>query len=85
MFKRKARRTSKPMPLKVKPITQQGFGYEMPPEPALLHIYFEQAGLPQETQRFLKAFTETNWRGPQGQPYRNWKVLASAWIKKLTH
>ncbi|MFD0749119.1 hypothetical protein ACFQZS_03135 [Mucilaginibacter calamicampi] len=84
MIKRKARRTSKPTPIKAKPITQQGFGHEIPPEPALVHIYFEQAGFPREAQRFLKAFTGTNWCGPQGKPYRNWKVLASAWIKKLT-
>jgi hypothetical protein len=83
MIKRKARRTQTSQARQ--PITQKGFGHEMPPELALVQIYFEQQGSLGEAGNFFSFYRDSSWCGPKGKPYRNWKVLASAWIKKRTN
>lgn len=83
MFKRKARRTSSPTPIKAKPISQQGFGFEMPPEFLLVEIYFDQDGYSGESENFYSFYRDAGWHSPKGKPYHNWKVLATAWLKKV--
>jgi len=77
-IKRKAKRTT--VKRKVRPSAQQGFGYEMPPDKQLVDIYFDQKGHTEQAGLFYEHYRETNWRSPNGTPYRNWKVLASDWI-----
>jgi hypothetical protein len=82
MIKRKAKRTTalpggRP---KIKPSAQHGFGYEMPPDRELVDIYFNQKGYPEQAGEFHAHYQESNWRSPNGTPFRNWKVLASDWL-----
>ncbi|MCQ6957334.1 hypothetical protein [Mucilaginibacter aquariorum] len=83
MIKRKAKRITKPIHKATGPITQRGFGHEMPPEQALVQIYFEQQGMEKEGTLFFKFYDRTDWCGPRGRPYRNWKVLAVRWISNI--
>jgi hypothetical protein len=82
MFKRKAKRFQD----KTKRITvvdslvNQGFGYEIPPDPCLVEIYFDQKGLHEQTAAFYQFYEHAGWCSPKGTPYRNWKVLAITWI-----
>jgi hypothetical protein len=82
MIKRKAKRTTalQAARRKVKPSTQQGFGYEMPPDRQLIDIYFDQKGQTEQAALFYDHYREAGWCSPNGTPYRNWKVLASDWI-----
>jgi hypothetical protein len=80
MIKRKAKRISRPIHKLTKPITQQGFGHEMPPCRALVNIYFEQKGMLDEGDIFYKFYDKAKWRSPKGTAYGNWKVLAARWI-----
>jgi len=77
-IKRKAKRTT--VRRRARPSAQQGFGYEMPPDKQLVDIYFDQKGHTEQAGLFYEHYRETNWRSPNGTPYRNWKVLASDWI-----
>lgn len=77
-IKRKAKRTT--VRRRARPLAQQGFGYEMPPDKQLVDIYFDQKGHTEQAGLFYEHYRETNWRSPNGTPYRNWKVLASDWI-----
>jgi hypothetical protein len=83
MIKRKAKRIIKPINIAIKPITQKGFGHEMPPELTAVQIYFDQAGFAHGSDRFFKFYDQAGWRGSRGTLYRNWKVLATCWIAKL--
>ncbi|MGN6398297.1 MAG: hypothetical protein ACTHMI_22180 [Mucilaginibacter sp.] len=77
--KRKAKR----LPVerrKPEPITQNGFGTEMPPQQRLVDIYFDQKGLAVQAAIFYAHYEKAHWRSPKGTPYRNWKSLAGEWI-----
>jgi len=77
--KRKARRV--PVECrKPEPITQNGFGTEMPPQRRLVEIYFDQKGCSEQSSEFYKYYEQANWSSPKGTPYRNWKLLAGDWI-----
>lgn len=77
LFKRKAKR--KPIAPACSAV-QKGFGYEMPPDPAIVQIYFEQKGMPGIVQSFLDKFGQMKWKSRKGTPLRNWKVLAADYI-----
>jgi hypothetical protein len=80
--KRKAKRFKpRPQPEKKLPVSQQkGFGTEMPPDYALVAIYFDQKEAAAQAPSFFRWYESINWTGPRGAPYRNWKILASDWI-----
>lgn len=80
--KRKAKRFQPRQKHEVKlpPITQKGFGTEMPPEYPLVAIYFDQKEAPNQAAAFFKYYEDVNWTRPRGSHYRNWKVLAADWI-----
>jgi len=78
MNKRKAKRTASQQ--KTKASEQKGFGYEMPPDRQLVDIYFDQKGHTGQAAVFYEHYRESNWRSPNGTPFRNWKVLASDWL-----
>lgn len=82
LFKRKAKRLPAERRSIPKPeaIVQKGFGNEMPPQRALVDIYFNQKNQPQQAALFYEHYTDANWRSPKGTPYRNWKLLAGEWI-----
>lgn len=82
IVKRKAKRTKVQLqPDKKLPVSKQkGFGTEMPPDYALVVIYFDQKEAPIQAASFYRYYQEINWTGPRGAPYRNWKILASDWI-----
>jgi hypothetical protein len=82
MIRRKAKRTTalQVSRRKVKPSTQHGFGYEMPPDWQLIDIYFDQKGQTEQATLFYEHYRGSNWRSSNGTPFRNWKVLASDWI-----
>jgi hypothetical protein len=66
---------------KKKPVSKQkGFGTEMPPDYALVIIYFDQKEAANQASSFYNWYESINWTGPRGAPYRNWKILASDWI-----
>jgi len=79
-MKRKARRINLKPGHRPKPSTQNGFGFEMPPEPVLVEIYFDQKGYTTEAVAFYSFYDAADWRSPRGTPYRNWKILATDWI-----
>jgi hypothetical protein len=82
IVKRKANRFKpRPQPEKKLPASkQQGFGTEMPPDYALVVIYFDQREAPSQAASFFRWYESIKWTGPRGAPYRNWKILASDWI-----
>lgn len=65
---------------KPEPISQKGFGTEMPPQKILVDIYFDQKGFAAQADAFYAQFEKADWRSPKGTPYRNWKLLAGDWI-----
>ncbi|PAW92296.1 hypothetical protein CKK33_01820 [Mucilaginibacter sp. MD40] len=77
MIKRKAKRRLKPI---LSNERKKGFGYELPPCPHFVDIYFDQKGLPEQAQIFFKYYDDLSWQSPAGTPYKNWKVLAAEWI-----
>jgi hypothetical protein len=77
MLKRSAKRNSGKAPPKSK---KKGFGYEMPPDRELVHIYFDQKGLAGQADSFYKFYDHAYWQSARGTPFRNWKVLAADWI-----
>jgi hypothetical protein len=80
-LKRKARRTMANKPgRKPKPSAKQGFGFEMPPDRELIHIYFDQKGFTDQAAVFFQYYEEADWRSRKGTAYRNWKILATDWI-----
>jgi hypothetical protein len=82
IIKRKARRIKVQPQAEVKaPVSgQKGFGTEMPPDYALIAIYFDQKEAAAQAAGFFHWYESIGWTGPRGAPYRNWKVLASDWI-----
>ncbi len=81
-FKRKAKRV--PVERRSIPVRDvmppNGFGKEMPPQKALVEIYFDQKGLAAEANSFYDFYHRANWCSAKGTPYRNWKLLATDWI-----
>jgi hypothetical protein len=77
--KRKARRIP-PECRKPEPISQKGFGTEMPPQKILVDIYFDQKGLAGQAPVFYAHYEKADWCSPKGTPYHNWKLLAGEWI-----
>lgn len=61
-------------------IKKRGFGHEMPPEAAAVHIYFDEQGFGAEAEKFFEQHERESWRSKHGTPLRNWKVLAADWI-----
>lgn len=60
-----------------------GLGKEIPPAKYHVQIYFEQLGATlTDAQSFFKEQHRRSWRYPNGNPVRNWKALASAWIRQ---
>lgn len=82
LFKRKAKRipAERMPPPKPEPVTQKGFGTEMPPQKRLVEIYFDQKGLTGQSGAFFSFYEKTRWCSMRGTPYRNWKLLAGEWI-----
>ena len=82
LVKRKAKRIQvKPEKMALPPpVTQQGFGIEMPPQKQLVDIYFDQKGFADQAPLFFQFYEQLNWSSPRGTPYRNWKMLAVEWI-----
>jgi hypothetical protein len=79
--KRKARRIAPDDPgRKYNRSTQNGYGFEMPPEPQSVDIYFDQKGHTEQAALFYEYYSNVCWRSPGGVPYRNWKTLATDWI-----
>src|SRR5665213_3276048 len=80
-LKRKARRVPLDKPARRSgSVARQGFGFEMPPDPELVQIYFDQKGFAGQAPVFFKFYDDANWRSPRGTLYRNWKTLATDWI-----
>ena len=59
---------------------QKGFGFNVPPEPEFVSIYFDQQGQPDEAERFYRYYQNGQWKTITGAKIRNWKVLAADWI-----
>jgi hypothetical protein len=59
---------------------QKGFGFNVPPEPEFVSIYFDQQGQPDEAERFYRYYQKEQWKTITGTKIRNWKVLAADWI-----
>lgn len=61
-----------------------GFGRNVPPLPAHVHIYFDQQGMTkQEAEEFLQHHDANNWTYAGGQPVRDWKEEANKWIWEI--
>lgn len=59
---------------------QKGFGFNVPPEPEFVAIYFDQQGQAAEAERFYRHYENEGWKTITGAKIRNWKVLAADWI-----
>ena len=59
---------------------QKGFGFNVPPEPEFVAIYFDQQGQAAEAERFHRHYQDEQWKTVKGVKIRNWKVLAAEWI-----
>jgi len=78
-MKRKAkRRSGSKLPIKFGNLT--GFGYQVPPDFALVVIYFNQKRMTYEALAFYQCYCNANWLTSKGSRIRNWKVLATDWI-----
>lgn len=62
---------------------QAGYGYEVPPHPGFVAIYFEQKHMLKEAEHFFAYYEKEGWKTITGKSIRNWKVLASDWIFNL--
>lgn len=85
-MKRKAKRT---IPSKCDEVNRRGklptkihdgLGTTMPPDRMVLHIYFDQKGVPEFAEEFFYEYDIREWKTPTGGPVRNWKVCAAEWI-----
>lgn len=85
-MKRKAKRTIPGKPNEVNnrgklPATiHDGMGTNMPPDPQVLHIYFDQKGEVDLADEFFHEYDIREWKTPTGGAVRNWKVCAAEWI-----
>lgn len=61
----------------------RGIGTEIPPNPAHVHIYFDQQELPQEAAKFYAHYEQVGWQTDKGKPLNNWKTAATKWIWHL--
>ena len=62
----------------------QGFGTEVPPLPAHVHIYFDQQGMTEcEAGQFFQHYEANNWTYAGGQPIRDWKEEANKWMWEI--
>ena len=62
----------------------QGYGKDVPPLSAQVHIYFDQQGMTaQEADQFFQHHEASNWRYAGGQPIRDWKEEANKWIWEI--
>lgn len=59
---------------------RKGFGFNVPPRPEFVSIYFDQQGQPEEAERFFRHYENEQWKTVTGAKIRNWKVLATDWI-----
>lgn len=59
---------------------RSGFGYQIPPEPEFVAIYFDQQGCKDQAERFYQHYQNEGWKTTSGTDIRNWKVLAKDWI-----
>ncbi|PST83085.1 hypothetical protein C7T94_10745 [Pedobacter yulinensis] len=57
-----------------------GFGYNIPPEPEFVAIYFDQQGCGDQAESFYRHYQKERWKTITGAAIRNWKVLAAEWI-----
>lgn len=62
----------------------QGFGRNVPPPAAHVHIYFDQQCMTAlEADQFILHYETSNWTYPGGQPIRDWKEEANKWIWEI--
>lgn len=62
----------------------QGFGTEVPPLAAHVHIYFDQQGMTErEAEQFLQHYEANSWCYAGGQTIRDWKEEANKWIWEI--
>lgn len=63
---------------------KSGYGRNVPPLPAQVHIYFDQQGMTgQEADQFLQHYQANGWTYVGGQPVRDWKEEANKWIWEI--
>jgi hypothetical protein len=63
---------------------QRGIATEIPPNPAHVHIYFDQQELAAGSRQILCALPASAGRPPdKGKPLNNWKTAAAKWIWHL--
>lgn len=58
----------------------ESFGFNIPPDPVDVLIYFEQKDASEVAQDFVDEQEKSGWKTKTGKPIRNWKVHASDWI-----
>jgi|SRR5690606_10736631 len=60
--------------------TNESFGFNIPPNDISVKIYFEQKGVGEAAEYFLKEQRQLDWKTSSNKRIHNWKVLASDWI-----
>ena len=59
---------------------REGFGFNVPPDRLVVHIYFDQIDLAECGDVFLAQQELLQWKTITGAPIRNWKLCAADWI-----